>query len=123
WSVPNQCAELGALRMSVLPATGLTCAISPGAASRRMTTTAPSAASAQPSACPARARPPPPPQVGTTGASAVTVAIAMIRSPYEGWTRGSRQPRLWVDDADDEVDGALHDRDVLAGDRGGQVAA
>src|SRR5580700_8221892 len=129
WSVPNQCAALGPDRMSFPVAVGPTRAIRPGAASSTTTATAAMAITACP---PARRA-----AEGRPGASVlisgvvVAVASAMQNQPLSG------QPGARVDRADDQVDdqvdehvadpdqddGALHDRDVLAGDGRGQVAA
>src|ERR1044071_1889480 len=139
WSVPNQCAPLGPLRMSSPVATGDTCAISPGKASRMRMTRAVMIMAAWPS----RRRT----GVGGAGSprmtalTAAVVAEAML-SPFRGAASGGPsgkpgRPGPRVNRADDQVDdevddhvadsdhhhGALHHRDVLVGDRGGQEAA
>src|SRR5256885_15240684 len=139
WSVPNQCAELGGLRMLSPVAIGDTCAISPG----KISSTIVARVAMTRAAWPSRLKT----GVGGVGsprmtAPAVAVVVEAMLSPFRGAAvpgpsgePGRAGPRVnrADDQVDDEVDdhvgdadhhyGALHHRDVLVGDRGGQEAA
>src|SRR5215470_1240924 len=138
WSVPNQYAELGGLRILSLVAIGDVCAISPGKSSSTIVATVATTTAAWPSRLKTGVG-----GVGSprTRAPAVAVVVAML-SPFRGAAvpgpsgePGRPGPRVnrADDQVDDEVDdhvgdadhhdGALHHRDVLVGDRGGQEAA